>query len=79
MTFYITNIDWVTNLSKTRQDLLRLPEDVVVQSYALSAVDLNDDEQIAEALSEYLTNLYGFQVNGFIFVDETEVTGGEKL
>jgi hypothetical protein len=78
MTYYITNIDWDTNRSEQQEELLRLPQDVLVYSSSLDIDNFNDDEVVGNALGDYLTTLYGFEVNGFVFVDNEQVSGGEK-
>ena len=73
MRYYVTNIDWDTNFSLEQEKQLHLPEDIVVQSDSLNVVDFNNDEQVSNALSNYLNLRYGFQVGGFTFIDESEI------
>lgn len=79
MRFYVTNIDWDTNTDEGHEQSLHLPEDVIVQSDCLNLQSYQDDEVVASAIGDYLGIRYGFQVNGFVYIDEDEVQGGEKV
>jgi hypothetical protein len=76
MRYYVTNIDWDTNTSEGHERALFLPEDVVVH---LDIDNLEDDEKVGCAISDYLGVRYGFEVNGFSYIDENEVQGGERV
>ncbi len=80
MRYYVTNIDWDTNTSEGHERSLFLPEDVVVlaDSLKLTPQQFEDDEAVGAALEEYISCLYGFHLNSFSYVDESEVTGGER-
>jgi len=78
MRYYVTNIDWDTNTSEGQERALFLPEDVIVQSYNLDIDNFEDDDKVGGAIGDYLGVRYGFQVNGFSYIDENEVQGGER-
>ena len=78
MQYYVTNIDWDTNTSEGQERALFLPEDVIVQSYNLDIDNFEDDDKVGGAIGDYLGVRYGFQVNGFSYIDENEVQGGER-
>lgn len=79
MRYYVTNIDWDTNTCEGHEQSLFLPEDVTVQSDSLNIDNFEDDDKVGIAIGDYLGIRYGFYVNGFSYIDEDEVQGGEKV
>ena len=66
--FMVTNILWDTDGDK--KILKKLPKELSIDSDILSISDENDREEVEEAISDYLSDTYGFCHYGFNFEKE---------
>lgn len=62
LNFLITNIDWETD-----DEEIDLPTEVTVSQEDASIEDINDMNEIEERLNNYLSNTYGYLVNGYSY------------
>lgn len=66
--YMVTNILWDTDGDK--KILKKLPKELSIDSDILSISDENDREEVEEAISDYLSDTYGFCHYGFNFEKE---------
>ena len=66
--YMVTNILWDTDGDK--KILKNLPKELSIDSVILSISDENDREEVEEAISDYLSDTYGFCHYGFNFEKE---------
>ena len=66
--YMVTNILWDTDGDK--KILKKLPKELSIDSDILSISDENDREEVEEAISDYLSDTYGFCHFGFNFIKE---------
>ena len=69
--FIVTDIDWDTTndnpFEEIKADDLGLPDEVIVNTEYLDIEDDEDMNEVENAISDYLSDEYGFFHNGFTF------------
>lgn len=69
--FIVTDIDWDTtndnSFEEIKADDLGLPDEVIVNTEYLDIEDDEDMDEVENAISDYLSDEYGFCHNGFTF------------
>jgi hypothetical protein len=69
--FIVTDIDWDTtndnSFEEIKADDLGLPDEVIVNTEYLDIEDDENMDEVENAISDYLSDEYGFCHNGFTF------------